>query len=40
LGEHERALEAGCNGYIAKPVRGRCLVDTVERNLNHAQGCC
>jgi two-component system CheB/CheR fusion protein len=40
LGEHERALEAGCNGYISKPVRGRCLIDTVERYLNEAQGCC
>jgi two-component system CheB/CheR fusion protein len=40
LGEHERALKAGCNGYISKPVRGRCLIDTVERHLNQAQGCC
>lgn len=40
LGEQERALKAGCDGYISKPVRGRFLIDTIERYLHQANGCC
>jgi two-component system cell cycle response regulator len=32
-GDRERALEAGCEGYIAKPIDTRTFVDSVRRYL-------
>jgi two-component system, cell cycle response regulator DivK len=29
-GDRERILEAGCDGYIAKPIRYREFLDTVK----------
>src|SRR5579872_5010992 len=36
VGDDERALAAGCDGYIAKPVSPRILLDTVQRFLGGA----
>jgi CheY-like chemotaxis protein len=32
-GDEQRALDAGCDGYIAKPIDTRTLADTVARYL-------
>lgn len=32
-GDEERAVEAGCDGYITKPIDTRTLADTVARYL-------
>lgn len=32
-GDEQRALDAGCDGYIAKPIDTRALPDTVARYL-------
>lgn len=32
-GDEQRALDAGCDGYIAKPIDTRTLPDTVARYL-------
>ncbi|MBX3249229.1 MAG: response regulator [Myxococcales bacterium] len=32
-GDEERALEAGCDGYITKPIDTRALPATLERHL-------
>lgn len=30
-GEREKSLEAGCNGYITKPIDKQLLLDTIEQ---------
>ena len=35
-GDEQKALEAGCDGYIAKPIDTRLLAATVERYLARA----
>jgi CheY-like chemotaxis protein len=32
-GDREKALEAGCDGYLEKPIDPDTFVDTVERHL-------
>jgi len=32
-GEEEKALEAGCNDYIAKPISPKRLIKTIEKYL-------
>ena len=32
-GENERAQEAGCNGYISKPINTRTLVEQIREHL-------
>ena len=32
-GDDEKALEAGCTGYIAKPINTRTFLDTLEKYL-------
>ena len=32
-GDHERALEAGCNGYVTKPIDTRTLPGVIARCL-------
>lgn len=32
-GDEERARDAGCDGYITKPIRYQALLDTVKRYL-------
>jgi len=32
-GDEERALEAGCNGYVAKPIDEDVLLDTIQELL-------
>jgi CheY-like chemotaxis protein len=32
-GDDQRALAAGCNGYVTKPIDTRTLADTVARHL-------
>ena len=32
-GESERATEAGCNGYISKPINTRTLVEQINEHL-------
>jgi CheY-like chemotaxis protein len=32
-GDRERCLEAGMDGYLAKPVRAKDLVETIEAVL-------
>ncbi|HEU5481019.1 MAG TPA: response regulator [Candidatus Tumulicola sp.] len=36
LDDRKRALEAGCDGFISKPVDTRTFIDTVERHLEKA----
>jgi CheY-like chemotaxis protein len=33
-GDEEKALEAGCTGYIAKPIDTRTFLETVSQYLN------
>jgi len=37
-GDHEKALAAGCCGYITKPIDTRTFADTVERFLPPSAG--
>jgi two-component system, cell cycle response regulator DivK len=37
-GDREKALEAGCTGYIEKPINPDTFVDEVERSLFGAHG--
>jgi CheY-like chemotaxis protein len=32
-GDDEKALEAGCNGYIAKPINTRTFLETLEKYM-------
>jgi CheY-like chemotaxis protein len=32
-GDEQRALDAGCDGYVTKPIDTRTLADTVARFL-------
>ncbi len=34
VGDRERALEAGCNGYIEKPINPDTFVDEIEQHLD------
>ncbi|WP_088654615.1 response regulator [Geofilum rhodophaeum] len=33
-GEREKCMEAGCNDYLAKPIRLQILIDTLSKYLN------
>ena len=35
--DRQGALDAGFNGYLAKPYRSKDLLDLVERTLNHTK---
>jgi CheY-like chemotaxis protein len=35
--DRERALEAGCDGYISKPAEPRAVLDAVRRELGAAE---
>lgn len=35
-GDKEKALEAGCNGYIAKPIDSKSFTDIVAEYISHA----
>lgn len=36
-GDREKALEAGCTGYIEKPINPVSFIDDIHRYLGHAQ---
>jgi two-component system, cell cycle response regulator DivK len=36
-GDHEKALAAGCDGYVAKPIDTRTLPATIATYLTHAR---
>jgi len=36
--DHERSMLAGCDAYIAKPLRHQDLFATIDRVLLHAEG--
>ncbi len=38
LEDRDRALAAGCNGYIAKPINTRTLVSEIEEILAQTSG--
>ena len=33
-GDREKAIDAGCNDYIAKPLKKEPLLDIIKKNLN------
>lgn len=35
-GDKEKALEAGCNGYIAKPIDSKSFTDIIAEYISHA----
>ncbi|MFQ5586092.1 MAG: response regulator [Thermodesulfobacteriota bacterium] len=37
-GDEQRMLDAGCDGYISKPIRYREFLDTVESFLKREEG--
>jgi CheY-like chemotaxis protein len=34
-GDKEKALEAGCNDYLSKPLKRNMLIQMIEKYLNH-----
>jgi len=38
LGDRERALEAGCTGYIEKPINPETFVAQIEEHMPHNRG--
>src|ERR1700683_5069682 len=34
-GDEEKARDAGCDGYLAKPIEGRTLAVRIQQFLNH-----
>ncbi|MEE4353723.1 MAG: response regulator [Desulfatiglans sp.] len=34
VGDKEKALEAGCDGYLTKPIDTRCFLDAIARYLD------
>lgn len=36
VGEREKALDAGCDGYISKPVQLATLIDTVKQMIGES----
>jgi CheY-like chemotaxis protein len=34
-GDEEKAMEAGCNGYIPKPIDTRHFLETIDRFINN-----
>lgn len=36
-GDKDKALEAGCNGYITKPIDTRSFIQTIDRHLATAR---
>ena len=34
-GEREKCMEAGCDDYLAKPIRLQILIETLSKFLNH-----
>ena len=37
-GDEERALEAGCDGYLSKPISPKAVVEEVRKRLGDADG--
>ena len=36
-GDREKALQAGCNDYIAKPIKMKVMLDMISRNVKNTQ---
>jgi len=37
-GDEKKAFEAGCDGYMTKPIDTRSFLDTINQFIRHSKG--